>query len=303
MDNATEAVIDRKCRNFEQLYRGDQAGAQYCLGTNVAAEYMCPNITDGGIEEQPLHPWFAKQCDAGRKAVCHKKQPLLGKYHLCPNQGLYEHKQTNIYKRGESLQKQEDRIRQRQLNPNKSVTTAEQKGGYVTTQHPQGHPKIAGVGAEFGPYQVFPAQEGHHLKRCIGSRNLHPSRHVSGYSNVRQPIPPSPSRPPVPPLAKKMVIESTRLPSGPQISVTGWEPPTNQLVIETPDETTRRYIMNSNITPSYYLDVSAPHIAKRAVRAGRNVESDIPAMMLKNKGNFPGRDAGCYQPHWSPNCI
>ena len=104
MDNATGRVLDDKCHHSEQLYHGSINGNQYCLGTNVGKEYMCPLISDGRIEQMPLNPWFEQQAgptgtagQIGRQ--CHQQQPLLGKYHLCPNQSETSHYQEAPFQR------------------------------------------------------------------------------------------------------------------------------------------------------------------------------------------------------------
>ena len=318
MDNSTEAVLDRKCNYFESRMNGYTAGKEYCLGTNVSKEYMCPMIGEGGVQEMPLHPWFDKQskartkCGKGDKCHCNTKQPLLGKYHLCPNHNPYSHDQMTPFQRKLSLQEQQLNERRKRLAgqhthrnwqvPPIRTPKADQKqapaknqsgGSYVMTVHPN----------QNDSYMTVPAQQGYHIRRCVGNRNLHPSRRVQGYTDIDAPIPPQPSKPPIPPLTRKMVIQSSRLPSGPQISLMDLPAPTKALVVESPEEATNRFIMNSNITPSYYLNVAQPPIAKRPVHYARNMESDVPEILLKNKANFCGHDTGCYQPTWSPKCV
>lgn len=54
--------------------------------------------------------------------------------------------------------------------------------------------------------------------------------------------------------------------------------------------------------PTYYLDLSGPIVAGTPQwRAGTN--NSIPPMMLQNTVNLPGRQFGCRQPCWGPQCI
>src|SRR5205823_2703392 len=102
----------------------------------------------------------------------------------------------------------------------------------------------------------------------------------------------------------KMVIESTDVPYRPPVSIVGNQRMMNNLVIdETPSELTNRFIMNYNIAPGYYPDMVPPAIGKRPVYTARNVEADIPEIIMINKANLVGHDAGCFQPQWSPRCV
>lgn len=114
-----------------------------------------------------------------------------------------------------------------------------------------------------GPYQVYPAQFGHQTETNGNNGKL----------------------------------------AGSNVEITGYEPASNQLVIETPDETTRQYLINQNISPSWYFDLSQPPIAGRPVYMARHKEGEIPNMLTKNTVNLPNRDAGCHQPNWSPYCV
>ena len=317
MDNASGAVLNRKCHQFEQLYHGSINGQKYCLGNNVSKEYMCPLVSSGRLQTPPLNPWFSEQSKCKQKdgmCGCHQKMPLLGKYHLCGNQPNDSHYQEDPFQRGQFYktptqgpkgqkiapkrtnpsQQQQQKPQQQQQKP------PTQKGGYIFTVVPGGYDTNGSC--ENDPYKTYPAQQGYYVKRCVGDRNLHPSRQetAAGYN---QPIPFSPSKPPVPPLARKMKIESTRLSNGPQVSVAGWSPAMDNLVVGTPSETTNRYILNSNITPSYYPDMVYDNIGKRPVYTARNLESDIPEIILKSRDNLVDHDAGCYQPQWKPRCI
>jgi hypothetical protein len=309
MDNASGEVLNRKCHQFEQLYHGSVNGEKYCLGNNVAKEYMCPLVSDGRIAEMPLNKWFSKQakCRDGQ-CECHQKMPLLGKYHLCPNQSNYSHYQEAPFQRGQfyprvsgekpvagqpdlqqTMPVQSNRVPQGQ----KGVPQG-QKGGYVFTSC-----------GKSDPYHNYPGQQGYFVKRCVGERTLNPSRYQTDVS-FNQPIPSAPSKPPVPPLARKMMIESTTAPmaqSGPDVSISGWSPAMNNLIVGTPGEQTNRFIMESNIAPGYYPDMVQDHIGKRPVYTARNLESDVPEIILKSRNNLAGHDAGCHQPNWSPKCV
>ena len=47
---------------FEELYKGSSSGHGQCFGNlNVGMEYVCPQVSEGGIKEQGLDPWFASQ--------------------------------------------------------------------------------------------------------------------------------------------------------------------------------------------------------------------------------------------------
>ncbi len=322
MDNRTGEVLNEKCHRFEQLYHGSVNGKQYCLGTNVAKEYMCPLVSDGRIAEMPLHPWFGQQSQChkgGAGCACHQKQPLLGKYHLCPNQSMYSHYQEAPFQRGQFIQqpqngnKQLPANRQPQLKPSTQPRVAgvkpsvpssskpeeiKQQGGYVWTVNADG---LSSVNVESDdPYEKYPAQDGYYVKRCVGDRNLHPSRQFG----FNEPIPTVPSKPPVPPLAVRTTIHSLKNRNPPaDMAITGVGLPMNYLEVETPEETTNRYIMNYNIAPGYYPDMVYDHIGKRPVYTARNIEGDIPEIIMKNKYNLVGHDGGCRQPTWGPRCI
>lgn len=387
MDNATAAILNKKCNQFEKLYHGSIVGNRYCLGTNVGKEYMCPLVSDGRIEEMPLDPWFKKQSGKCQKAgcQCHQKMPLLGKYHLCPNQPLYSHYQEAPFQRGvfvekknpqltkniqsgqqaeimpiqrtqknqraevspvqrtqtiqanqpkqfnqngqvpQSVQRQQagqnvqisqpmqrhqsnqisQPIQRQQSNQNgqKKESVNEQNGGYVFTVNPGGYESIPVIHRD--PYKIYPAQEGYFIKRCVGDRNLYPNRQLSEF-NLNQPIPAVPSKPPFPPIAREMIIQSKMIPTvGSQVSIIGYSNPTDNLIIDTdtPAELTNRFIMNSNIAPGYYPDMVPPMIGKRPVYTARNLESDIPEIITINKENFVDRQTACYQPSWRPKCI
>lgn len=278
-NQSSQQALNRNCHRFEQLYHGSEAKNSYCLGNNVAKEYMCPLVSQGKISDMPMNPWFSKQIP--KDIACHLKQPLLGKYHLCPNQSNVSHYQEDPFQRG-------------QFNPR---GTTEQTGGYVVTANPQGLSSISVPRSD--PYENYPAQEGYYVKRCIGDRNLYPDR--------REQSPIDNSKPPVPPLATKVTIDSNgRVPtftSGTGVGITGFSKPMEYLEVETPNEITSEFIMNSNIVPSYYPDMVYDAIGKRPVYTARNLEYNIPETILVDRPNYVGHDAGCHQPHWSPNCI
>lgn len=299
MDNATGRVLDDKCHHFEQLYHGSINGNQYCLGTNVGKEYMCPLISDGRIEQMPLNPWFEQQAgptgtagQTGRQ--CHQQQPLLGKYHLCPNQSETSHYQEAPFQRGQFYPRKPQFSQQAQ--------PPEQQGGYVWTTYPDGESPMAVNPSD--PYETYPAQAGYYTKRCIGDRNLYPARQFS----LNQPIPPVEpvrSKPPIPPLAVKTYMENTLYGSGngTDVAITGVGLPMNYLEVETPGEVTNRYIMNYNIVPGYYPDMIHDAIGKRPVYTARNIETDIPEIITKNRSNLVGHTENCHQPNWGPRCI
>lgn len=331
MDNTSPKILNEKCQRFQTLYRGSTQNQTYCLGTNIGEQYMCPKISNGHIEEMPLSPWFSKQQDKCHKGQneCFPKQPLLGKYHLCPNQSNYSHYQNNgqihqnnelihqnngqIHQNNGQIHQNNELIHRNNANISKSAIienkvpisinnnlVKEQSGG-VFTVHPDGYETISIKHSD--PYQIYPAQEGYYVKRCVGDRNLYPDRQQSEFN---QPIPPIPSKPKYPPLAREWIIESRDKPYGPQqVSIAGYGRPSYNLTIddETPSELTNKFIMNANITPSYYPDMIQPMIGKRPVYTARNLENDIPEIITKNKGNFPTRITSCYQPSWSPKCI
>ena len=89
MDNRTGEVLNEKCHRFEQLYHGSVNGKQYCLGTNVAKEYMCPLISNGRIEEMPLHPWFGKQSGGDMRGVAVFGFILRFQIASCPARSSY----------------------------------------------------------------------------------------------------------------------------------------------------------------------------------------------------------------------
>lgn len=376
MDNSTEKVLNAKCRQFERLYHGSVKDNKYCIGTNIAQEYMCPLVSDGRIEEMPLGKWFSKQGTCNKNnSQCHQKQPLLGKYHLCPNQSMYSHYQEAPFQRGKFVprnsnqphqpnQQNQQKVYPGPLGPSDRMGPAQhgsgnrqmllvdqiqknpkptgpmtqrakpifqapvkdapiagsqktcksdlptQTGGYVFTVEPRSDYGNVPSAHPDDPYLIYPAQEGYFVKRCIGDFNLSPNRLPSSYS-LNQPIPPLSKRlidgdfvPPIPPIASKVTMTSTTNPDAPSISVAGYAPTMNNLVVaDTPAEMTNRYIMNYNIAPGYYPDMVPPNIGKRPVYAARNLESDIPEIITKNKPNFVGRDAGCSQPQWGPRCL
>ena len=233
--------------HFDQLYHGSVNGKQYCLGTNVGKEYMCPTVINGHIDELPLHPCFSKQS-------------------------------------------------------NQPVRETKQHGGYVWTVNADG---LSSINAESNDsYQRSSAQDGYYIKRCVGDRNLHPSRQLG----LNEPISTVPSKPPVPPLAGGHPHIKGETPFKPHMIKGGYGGvpfglPMNYQEVATPEETSNRYIMNYNITPGYYPDMVYDAIGKRPVYTARNIENDIPEIITKNKYNLIGRDAGCNQPMWSPRCI
>ncbi len=292
---------------FEQLYHGAFVNAKYCQGTNVSQEYVCPRVPTGGIEEMPLHPWFAKQ--GGCQKDCHAKSPILGRYNLCSNQSLYSHHQAvPQYPADPRIQSQ----------PawghcgNKSQSKADRKRwgpshveeGFVVQANPDGQSSVSLNAPLDNPYENYPAQNGYFLKRCVGSRNLHPDRNVMAI-DLKKEIDAGAK---IAPLRTKMVIESTGLPPDTVVSlvpptIQGFIPNNYNLPVETPEELTNRYISGSNLAPGYYPNVSKDNIGKRPVYTARILEAGIPTSLIVNRKNWPDRDAGCLQPNWGPKCI
>jgi hypothetical protein len=283
--------------HFEQLYHGIFANSKYCQGTNVSQEYVCPKVTAGRIEEMPLHPWFAKQ--GGNQKECHGKSPILGRYNLCPNQSLYTHNQAVPQYQADPRIQSSNRGGNCHIKKKKP----EQRGGYVVQANPEGQSSIPPTVPVDNPYENYPAQDGYFLKRCVGSRNLHPSRNVMSV-DLKKEIDAGAK---IAPLRTKMIIESTGMPPDTIVSVV---PPKFEgfisslnLPVETPEELTNHYISGSNLAPGYYPNVAADHIGKRPVYSARILEADIPKSIVVNRKNWPDRDAGCLQPNWGFKCI
>lgn len=283
--------------HFEQLYQGIFTDSKYCQGTNVSQEYVCPRVSNGGIEEMPLHPWFAKQ--GSNQTDCHAKSPILGRYNLCSNQSLYSHHQ-------EVPQYQADpRIQSPHRGGNCHLKSKKQgqEGGYVVQANPEGQSSIPSSVPLDNPYENYPAQNGYFLKRCVGSRNLHPSRNVMSI-DLRNEIDAGVK---IAPLRTQMIIENTGMPPDSTVSLVpqrleGFISSLN-LPVETPEERTNRYISGSNLAPGYYPNVAEAHIGKRPVYSARILEADIPKSVVVNRQNWPDRDAGCLQPNWGFKCI
>lgn len=271
-------MTDQRYNRFQQLYNGYQQNKEYCMGTNVGNEYICPKIDAGHIEEMPLNPWFASQTQY-QTQLCHPQQTLLGKYNLCSNQ----YPSSNLMKQSQTPQSpqvpQVPQVPQPQSPQPQQPQPPQQTGGYVFTNYPSRN-----------PYENFPAQQGYRLKRCIGDRNLYPNRQM-GYDQS------------FPPLMRQVRIQSEETPEGSEVSIAGSQPILNYLVVATPLEATNRFMMNPNITSGYYPNLVADPIANRPVYTARNLEAQIPEILLHNKPNLLGYDAGCHQPYWTPRCI
>jgi len=68
----------------------------------------------------------------------------------------------------------------------------------------------------------------------------------------------------------------------------------------------RQYDQESNETPGYYLDLTAPAIGNRPAHAAHDNHDCLPNTVdnkLSNKVNYPGRGFDCRQPFWNEKCI
>lgn len=68
----------------------------------------------------------------------------------------------------------------------------------------------------------------------------------------------------------------------------------------------RQYDRESNETPGYYLDLTAPAIGNRPVHAAHDNYDCLPNIVdskLSNQINYPGRGFDCYQPFWNEKCV
>lgn len=118
-------------------------------------------------------------------------------------------------------------------------------------------------------------------------------------------------KPPVPSLMSTMVIDTTGLEQMKfNDDLLGYEATNNHLFITPPTggftAQSPTVIQSSVITPSWYFDLTKDSIGKRPVYASRNVETQVPdILMVKdtiNPGTFYG-DYKCYQPVWSKKCC
>jgi hypothetical protein len=167
------------------------------------------------------------------------------------------------------------------------------------------------------PFQekVYPAKAGHQVDSCIWTQSFHPSSVLHGQTEPDQ----ATTQDPVTGLGTSGQYSlHVRTPSGPQIPMQAdmSQVTTDSARFPVPhlvahprpsppylSDAGRRYIVNSNITPSYYLDPSQPSIGNRPVQVARHVEAHIPRTILLDSGNQIEQSTHCSQPTWKPECI
>lgn len=324
-------MSDKRCGLFHELY-DTKPTCRSCFNEQIGKEYICPRVSQGGIQVQPLSNWFSHQ---GAKAtnppnatcLASKVSQNIGINSICgrPMATTWINNQAGGATSGCG-------VAQSCINDNRCCDR-----GYCRETYGPNYYNLAALGLE-GKMQLNAQQAQLMAQKQTGGcgcsgfsedqwTNLYKNKKINRVpdvqrgGNARQNVSTSsftvvdgcPEFDSMrnPPKSAREYVCGDRIRCGngsptTKLHNTGCDCNCTEVIPkiwDQPINPNRTYgFSQAEEPPGYYLDVSQPPIGDRPVVVHSNREA-IPSMLLVNNVNLPDRDFSCKQPCWGPNCL